>query len=223
MTTPKITAGLFDDERAGNIYRTAARMIYENGFDATSMNAIAEAVDLTKPGLYYYVKGKKELLYSIMGFAMDLLEKQVVQPAREVEDPQERLRMIVREHARLMTLESGGATGAVAILIDEMSGLSDKQHAAITERKRAYFDFIRDTLEELKARGDLHDIDTTTATFSLLGMLMWICRWYQPGGRMGADRVVSDIAEIAVRGLVHGALLPPGAAEAASKTAEALA
>ena len=75
---------LFDGERAGAIYRTAARMIHEQGFDATSMSQIADAVQLTKPGLYYYVKGKKELLFAIMGFAMDFLESEVVRPAEAI-------------------------------------------------------------------------------------------------------------------------------------------
>ena len=141
------TPDLFEDERAGNIYRTAARIIYEKGFDATSMNEIAEAVELTKPGLYYYVKGKKELLFAIMGFAMDLLDSEVVGPAQQMEDPEERLRIIVRQHARLLTREAG----AVAILIDETGGLTEEQRVAITRRKRAYFDFLRETLEKLAA------------------------------------------------------------------------
>ena len=193
-------SGLFDDERAGRIYRIAAQMIYENGFDATSMNAIAEAVDLTKPGLYYYVKGKKELLFSIMSFAMEMLEREVVHPARAYDDPADRLRAVVSRHARLLTHE----TGPVAILIDEVAGLSDEQKEKITRRKRAYFEFIRDTLDELKSSGRLHDVDTTTATFSLLGMLMWICRWYRTGGPRSADEVVDDITEMALQGLVAG-------------------
>jgi AcrR family transcriptional regulator len=157
-------------------------------------------VDLTKPGLYYYVKGKKELLFSIMSFAMDLLDSEVVGPAREIADPEERLRIIVRQHARLLTHE----TGAVAILIDEVGGLSDEQRVAITTRKRSYFDFIRSTLEDLAAAGRLRPVDTTTATFSLLGMVMWLARWYQQDGRLSATAVVDDLTEIAVAGVVTG-------------------
>jgi AcrR family transcriptional regulator len=185
---------LFEDERAGNIYRTAARMIYEKGFDATSMNEIAEAVDLTKPGLYYYVKGKKELLFAIMGFAMDLLDSEVVGPAEQIADSAERLRIIVRQHARLLTRE----TSAVAILIDETGGLSDDQREEITRRKRAYFELLRGTLEQLSAEGRLRPVDPTTAAFSLLGMLMWLARWYDPSGRLKPEEVVRDVTEIAV-------------------------
>ena len=191
-------AALFDDDRAGAIYRTAAQMIYEKGFDATSMNEIAEAVQLTKPGLYYYVKGKKELLYSIMNFAMDLLDVEVVAVAKQHADALERMRAIVRRHAWLLTQ----ATGAIAILIDETRGLSEEQRIGITRRKRSYFDFIRETLDRLKVEGRLRTVDTTTATFSVLGQIMWLARWYQEDGRLDREQVVDDIAEIALGGVL---------------------
>lgn len=204
MARAKPHLALFEDQRAGNIYRTAAQMIYEKGFDATSMNEIAEAVQLTKPGLYYYVKGKKELLFSIMSFAMDLLEERVVKVAMAVAEPEERLRVLASEHARLLTHEAR----AVAILIDEISGLNPLQQEEITQRKRTYFDLLRATLDALKEQNKLRAIDTTVAAFSLLGILMWISRWYADDGRLSSDDVVRDITEIAV-----GAMLRPIQAE----------
>lgn len=189
---------LFDNKRSGVIYRTAAQMIYEKGFDATSMNEIAEALDLTKPGLYYHVKGKKQLLFSIMDFAMDLLDSNVVEPAKSITDPEERLRLIIGQHARLLTHEAG----ALAILIDEDAGLSADQREEIVRRKRAYFELLRQTLEELKTRGRLRPVDSTVAAFSLLGMVMWISRWYDSKGRLNGDDVVRDVTEIALGGMV---------------------
>lgn len=190
---------LFDNERAGAIYRTAAQMIYENGFNATSMSQIADAVQLTKPGLYYYVKGKKELLHAIMAFAMDLLETEVVRPAEKIDDPAERLRVVVAEHARLLTHEQG----TLAILIDEVDGLSEKYRQEIVGRKRRYFDFVRSTLEELRQAGRLRDVDTTVAAFSMLGMVMWLSRWYSSDGRLRGSEVARDITEIALGGLLR--------------------
>jgi len=189
---------LFNDERAGVIYRTAAQMIYENGFDATSMSQIADAVKLTKPGLYYYVKGKKELLFAIMSFAMDLLEAEVIRPAEKIADPAERLRAIVAEHARLLTHEQG----TLAILIDEVDGLSEEYRRKIVGRKRDYLDFVRGTLEELRRAGRLRNVDTTVAAFSMLGMVMWLSRWYSADGRLRSSEVVRDVTEIALGGLL---------------------
>ena len=205
-----LKANLFNDTRSGVIYRTAAQMIYEKGFDATSMNEIAEALDLTKPGLYYHVKGKKQLLFSIMEFAMDLLDSKVVVPAKSIADPEQRLCAIIRQHARFLTHEAG----AVAILIDEEGGLSAEQRREIVRRKRAYFELLRQTLGEIKAEGRLRPMDTTVAAFSLLGMVMWISRWYDPKGRLGSEQVVSDVTEIALGGMVlpaSGGKLPEAA------------
>jgi AcrR family transcriptional regulator len=199
MTTEKKKPHLFDDRRAGAIYRTAARMIYEKGFDATSMNEIAEAVELTKPGLYYYVKGKKELLFSIMSFAMDRLDEEVVGPAREIAEPEERLRIIIRQHARLLTREAG----VLGILMDEVAGLTPEQKAKVNTRKRAYFNLLRSTLDELAAQGRLQAVDTTVAAFSILGMVMWLARWYDSEGRLSSDVVVRDLTEIAVAGMLR--------------------
>ncbi len=198
MTEISKAHDLFGNKRSGVIYRTAARMIYEKGFDATSMNEIAEALDLTKPGLYYHVGGKKQLLFAIMTFAMDLLDQNVVEPALSIADPAERLRFIIREHSRLLTHEAG----ALAILIDEDAGLSRKDRKNIVQRKRAYFDLLRGTLEKLKASGRLRGVDTTVAAFSLLGMVMWLSRWYDPKGRLKSEQVIHDVTEIAVGGML---------------------
>ena len=198
-TSAATSATLFGDERAGKIYRTAARMIFEKGFEATSMNEIAEAVDLTKPGLYYYVKGKKELLFAIMSFAMDLLDREVIRPAEKISDPEERLRVIVAEHARLLTHD----TGVLVILMDEVGSLSEDSRLRIAARKRRYFELLRHTLDELQAAGRLHPVDTTVAAFSILGMVMWLARWYRPGGRLAAGEVVRDITQIALKGVVR--------------------
>ena len=48
-------------DRADDILRAAAEIICRKGFDATSMSEIARAVDLTKAGLYYYIRGKQDL------------------------------------------------------------------------------------------------------------------------------------------------------------------
>ncbi len=198
--------GLFEDDRAGFIYRTAAKIIREKGFNATSMSEIADAVNLTKPGLYYYVKGKKELLYKITHLAMDLLERHVVSHAQEVADPAERLAVIIRRHAYLLTRD----TGALAILIDEVDGLSPEQRAEIIGRKRSYFELVRRTLEELAEQGRLRQVDSTVGAFSLLGMVMWIARWYDGSGDLDGQQVADDVTRVAL-----GILLDPpdGSAE----------
>ena len=50
------------------ICRVAARVFYEKGYDGASMQEIAEAVGLTKAGLYHHVGSKDRLLFEIMNY-----------------------------------------------------------------------------------------------------------------------------------------------------------
>lgn len=204
------TPALFDDERAGKIYRVAAQMIHRRGFASTSMAHIADAVTLTKPGLYYYVKGKKELLFSIMRYAMDLLDREVMERAAPLEDPEQRLRAIVGHHAHLLMRDEHGALG---ILIDEVAGLADEQRVEIIRRKRRYFDFVRDTIAALHGRRGLTSIDPTVAAFSVLGMIMWLSRWYDAAGPLPRDTVAENITEIALAGVLAGGEPPVAVAQ----------
>ena len=169
------------------------------GYGATSMNDIAEAAGLTKAGIYHYIHGKEHLLFEIMMYAMDRVEQGIIAPAREAADAEERLRTIVERHTRSV-LEG---VGAVTIVLEEMTALTPAHRKVITARKRAYFDFIRGTLDQLAAEGKLRDVSSTTAAFSLLGMILWICRWYRRDGKITPQQAVRDYVEIAMNGVLR--------------------
>ncbi len=62
---------------------------------------------------------------------------------------------------------------------------------------------IRQTLIQLKDQGKLRDVDVTAAAFSVLGMIIWLSRWYNPRGRLTPDQVAQDITRIALGGLLR--------------------
>jgi AcrR family transcriptional regulator len=170
----------------------------QKGYEGTSMNDIAEAVGLTKAGIYHYIRGKEELLFEIMTYAMDNLDQRVIAPAQEIGDPEQRLRKIVEGHTNSL-LEG---VGAITIVLEEMVALTAAHRRTIKARKRAYFEFIRQTLQELESQGKLRDVNLTTATFSLLGMILWISRWYRRDGKLSAEQVLKDYVDIAMNGVL---------------------
>jgi TetR/AcrR family transcriptional regulator, cholesterol catabolism regulator len=185
--------------RRAEICRTAAQIIRERGYDATSVNDIARALGMTKAGLYHYISGKEALLIEIMTFGMDQIDAEVIVPARQIEDAEERLRSIIVRHARIVTR----AQGAVTNLTDEVRGLPAAARKKVERRMRVYFDLVRDTMAELKTAGRLQDVDLTVATFSVLGMILFLPRWFRQGGRLNAERVSTEIARFALAGLVR--------------------
>src|SRR6267154_5989610 len=99
MAKSKVTPIWRKEARTDHIYRVAAGIMCRKGYEATSMNDIADAVGLTKAGMYHYIQGKEHLLFEIMSFAMDMVNENVMTPTRDIADAEERLRALVERHA----------------------------------------------------------------------------------------------------------------------------
>lgn len=189
---------LNDDERAVDIYRKAAKIFREKGFDATSMGDIAEAVDLTKGGLYYYIKGKEALLFAIMSFAMNSLESRVLQPSATLADSEERLAVMIASHVKLALDEPS----PMLVLGDEDEGLNTLHRAQIRERKTRYAAAFREAIEQVIAsRGQRRD--PRIATEVVLSLVQGIVRWYDAALGLQQEEVIRQVQEMgldAVRG-----------------------
>jgi len=184
--------------RRARMCRTAAQLFRDRGYDATSVSDVARALGMTKAGLYHHFESKEALLFEIMMYGLERVRDEVIIPVRTVRDPEERLRQLIVRHARIATR----GQGAIAHLGDEIRALPSAGRRQIERRMRIYFDLIRDTLVELKAAGRLRDVDPTVATFGLLGMILWLPRWFRQGGRLDQEAVANEIANFALGGLL---------------------
>ena len=186
-------------DRAQEIYLLAAQLFVERGVESTSLSDIANALNITKAGLYYYFESKQELLYRIVELGLDNVKNEVLDPAREISDPEARLKFIILNHARL----AAEGNHAVIIVSHEMNSLSFTQREAVLRRRREYFEFVRETLVEIRADDKLNPIDMTTATFTLFGMILWLSRWYRSSGKLSVEKVCQDVCDMALKGLLR--------------------
>jgi len=179
--------------------RTAAQIFRDRGYDATSVSDIARALGITKAGLYHHFESKEALLLEITTYGLDRVRDDVIVPARAISDPAARLRQLVIRHARIATQ----GRGAIAQLVDEVRALPPPARKRVEERMRAYFDLVRGTLVELRSAGRLRDVDPTVATFSLIGTILWLPRWFRQNGRLSQEQVAEQIADMALGGLLR--------------------
>lgn len=186
--------------RKSDILRKAAHVFLELGYDATSMNVIAERAEVTKPGLYYHFESKQELLYSIMSYALDVLEKVTAEASSAASDNESRLRCMIHALARITVEQEDGAF--TILVIDETNALSGEHRQKIRNRKRGYYDTIRATIEELAREGKLRPVDSTVATFTLLGMVLWLSKWFERGGRLAGDKVAKQVSDMAMAAIL---------------------
>ena len=193
--------------RRADMCRAAAQLFRDRGFDATSVSDVARALGLTKAGLYHHFESKEALLHEIMTFGLERVRDEVVVPIRAIRDPEERLRELIVRHARIATR----GQGAVTHLNDEIRALPPGLRKQIEEKMRLYFDLIRNILIELRAAGRLRDVHPTVATFSVLGMILWLPRWFRQDGGLTEEQVAEEIAKVALGGLIRRSRPKPAA------------
>lgn len=186
--------GLIEQE----IYDQATKLFADRGFAGTSFQDIADAVGLTRPALYYYVRSKDELLAKLVA---EITEDAAADIAAEAErrdaDAAQKIRSIVAATVRRQGEHADRFRLLVRSEADLPSDLADKHTLA----RRAILKSIAGVIGEGTEQGIFRDVDPRIAALGVLGIVNWVAWWYQPGGRDDLDKVCDELAEMAASGL----------------------
>src|SRR5438034_1097570 len=88
------------DERLDQFLSRAAKVFADQGYHSTTMRDLAAATGMSLAGMYYYVRGKEELLYRIQDrcFARVLAGAERALTGLADADALERLHAVIRHH-----------------------------------------------------------------------------------------------------------------------------
>jgi TetR/AcrR family transcriptional regulator, cholesterol catabolism regulator len=176
------------NERKDLVLQAAARLFEERGFSGTSMQEIADELDVTKAALYHYVDSKEQMLYEIHdAFISSMLEEATLFLSDE-DDPVEQLRLFVSSIFRVIA----EYRPYVRAFFRDFAFLQDELHAGIQEKRDQYEQLVEDCLERGMAAG-VFEIPTTArlGAFFVFGACNWAYQWMSQEG--GTD--VSDLAD----------------------------
>lgn len=174
--------------RTEEIYRKAAELMVEKGYGATSVSDIAQAVGMTKAGLYHHISGKQDLLFRILSNAIDEGERVVLTPVRLIEDPEERLRKLIRLHIQ------GEISHGLAfiVLFSQTNHLAPAQEKEIRGRIKEVHALIQETLRELANNGQLRSQDFDIATMHIMNAMTGVARWKYQDFASDAEHLIQE-------------------------------
>ncbi|HEX4418753.1 MAG TPA: TetR/AcrR family transcriptional regulator [Kofleriaceae bacterium] len=187
------------DQRYREILERAARLIFQSGYEATSMQEIAEACGLTKAGLYHHIKTKEALLLAIMHYGMDLFDEMVLAKVADIVDPVARLRECMARNIALVTQDS---SKEVTIILHEHQTLTGASGQEINVRKKRYVRFLEAAFRQAAERGQIRPVDPTLAAFSFLGTVLWTYKWYREGGKLTPAQISDGMIDLFFDGLL---------------------
>ncbi len=186
------------------ILRTAARLFQQRGYDATSMNDVAAALKLSKGGLYHHFQSKDEILFEIMDHAMEITQERVLNPVRLIDDPDERLRALIRLHIEVVL---SPRDREITVMLHENHPLPPALRKRINTRKKEYIHFVEGLIAEVqgkrnRTRPTKGAVSPRAAAFALLGMINWIYQWYKPEGDLQANNLAPQFTDLVFGGIL---------------------
>jgi TetR/AcrR family transcriptional regulator, cholesterol catabolism regulator len=176
--------------RRRELIQAAAGVFKEKGYEAATLNDVAERVGADRASLYYYVGGKEELFQEAVRGGVESNLDEVERILKLDEPPEEKLRLIVA--ALLASYEDNYPHMYVYIQEDMRKVASEDSEWAreMTRQTRRFERIIIDLVKQaMQQRGFRDDVRPDLAANALFGMLNWTHRWFRPGKRLSASEL----------------------------------
>ena len=187
-----------DPKNFERVLEAAATLFLDVGYDAASMQQLADRLGLHKSSLYHYVDSKEDLLEQLIDEAQTKAENDL-----EIAEQD-------REHGyltavRLAVEQTLHDRGRVSLVLRQKPRSADAD--SVIARRRAYDQRLAQLIEQGQAAGVIrNDIHPMLLARLTLGLVAWIVEWYDPERtRFAAD----EICDAALRLIAHGVILPP--------------
>lgn len=183
-----------------DVERVAEELFSQKGYAATSMADIAERLGIQRGSLYAHITSKEELLYAIVQRAANEFEAETRAAFDASLPPEERLRLAVRGHMRVIARHSHG----FAVFLTEWRFLTGERLEAVLRLRDQYEELFREILAEGVRIGRFQVADATVARMAVLSVLNWAHQWYRPGGRLAPEEAADHLTELLLTGLMGG-------------------
>lgn len=180
------------------ILEAAARIFSEKGFHATSMNDIAEAVNLQKASLYYHFENKQEILITLLDHALDLINARLETVISQPISPEEKLRKAIITY--IQTIAENQSLAAVLLL--EIRSLDPDLKTRHASRREKFENIWKEMIIEGQREGKFNTIDPSMTGRAILGVMNWTVNWYRSNGPKSATDIANLFADLLLNGLV---------------------
>lgn len=178
------------------VIRICVDVFNDHGYDATSMDALAKRLGLTKSAIYHHVSSKEEILRIALDRALDALEE-VFEAGEELDaDARERLEFVVRQTVFALAEHLPYVT-----LLLHLRGNSPVEMAAL-EKRRALTGRLAALVSAAQQAGQVRQgTDARTLARLIFGMVNSLAVWYDPARGKDLDSLADEVVTMTFRGI----------------------
>lgn len=178
------------------VLHAAARAFNTHGFHNTSLDRIAAELEVTKPTLYYYFKGKERLLYACFLAGLAPILAALNEASEDSGPARERLYRVIARHAEAMASDFGWCLTRA----DDLNlGAELREH--IRQRKSEIDHGLRRLIRAGIADGSIARCDPKMTALALAGACNGIAHWYRQSRALTPAQIAAEFITLFENGL----------------------
>ncbi len=185
--------------RRSEILRRATEVFERQGVKQTSIEDIAKAVGIKREAVYYYFKGRREILAEIIlpqSHSLLIGLRNITQSNRPFAD---KLRDAIQNH--LQSFNPSYLEMTVALREDHFFG-SDQKFSELRRVWKQYSDMWTAMIADGQASGEFRGgHNPKFIAYAILGMCNWLSRWFDPGKGTPIEEIIDSYFLFAFQGL----------------------
>jgi len=174
------------------IIATAVELFYNNGLSNTTLEAVADQMNVTKPFIYSHFKSKSQLLAEICSrgirASLEALDRAIAQGGSATH----KLQVLARD----FMLAVLGNQAHIAIYNREEKHLSLEDRDAINKMRREFDRKFCALLDEGVATGEFIVEDVQLTSLAIGGIVSWSYVWFRPNGRLSPGDTADRVADL---------------------------
>lgn len=182
------------------ILEEASYLFFTQGYDATTLDMVAERLDVTKPFIYSYYKNKGELLYEVCQTGIRLSLSVLEQSLAVDGSATDKLKTVVERVARIIIENQR----YISVYLREEKSLDPDQARSIRVMRHHFDELLGDLLEKGAKSGEFDVAKPSRTAIWVSGLLTWIALWYHEGGSWSATEVVMDALTMVMKMVAPG-------------------
>lgn len=170
-------------------------LLYADGYEATTLDAIAAGLQVTKPFIYSYYRNKSEILRAICEVGIRGSLQTLDAALATALPPREKLRMIAEGVTRIVIENQK----YIVVYEREQKNLEPADARTLMGLRREWGVRLARLLETGTRSGDFAVRDPLLTAVSIGGLLTWIASWYRSPGRWSQAEVTLHAVEMVER------------------------
>jgi AcrR family transcriptional regulator len=189
-------------KRDDEVVSAAAKVFYERGYSAATVQDIADELGILKGSLYHYIKTKEDLLFRVF----EQVHKEVEGILEEVLavvglDPLERISLYVRR----IVVHNLNDLERISIYYHELDRLGEDRKKAVIAWRRRHDRFMRDLIRAAQEQG-LADasVDAGMLANCVFATVIWPYRWFHAGSKDTPESIADTCVAFVSRGVKGG-------------------